>query len=132
MAGKGGRPKGIIKKTEDYDKELTATTTQEVIVPEELDEKDVIRIAISDMLTGNLINLSGWLEGIGESNPEKALTIFKEFAEYVLPKQQREGTKEDRSSPVTINFEPSSMAKINVNSENSPPKKFSLDDIIPD
>ena len=108
---------------------------------EDQSEKDDIRNAIRDMLSGNLKNLPSWLEGIGESNPEKALSIFKDFAEYVLPKQQRTDSKDSAKAPFTIVFEPSSKANIKVSAPSSdiliqpqkvvPHKKSVIDDLLP-
>jgi len=131
MAGKGGRPKGTIKKKDDYDKTMPVNTA--VNAEEETSEKEDIRDAIHEMLSGNMSNLKDWLTNIGETNPERALSIFKDFAEYVLPKQQRTDSKDDRTSPIVINFEPSSKANIKVEQKEIPIKntqKFSLDDLL--
>jgi len=128
MAGRGGRPKGTIKSKDDYDKKMPVINSESK--DENLD-KDDIRTAIHDMLSGNLGNLKDWLTNIGQENPEKALSIFKDFTEYVLPKQQRTDSKDDRTSPIVINFEPSSKANIQVEAPRSKPNtKFSLDDLI--
>lgn len=118
MSGKGGRPKGEIKKKEIFNKEIPIVESSNVeyttkpAVQEELpDQKESIREAISEMLSQNLKNLPMWLEGIGESNPEKALGIFKDMAEYILPKQQRESGAGGNSAPFNIIFQPSSTLK---------------------
>ena len=133
MAGRGGRPKGTIKKSDDYDKVMPTNHTKSA--PDvDSDEKNDIRDAISDMLTGNLSNLKDWLTQIGQGNPEKALAIFKDFTEYVLPKQQRTDSKDDRTSPIVINFEPSSKANIQADAPKDIPtpttKKFNIDEFI--
>lgn len=69
------------------------------------DPTDGIRDAIQGMLDDNIGNLSNWLTQIGLENPEKAMGLFKDFAEYVLPKKQRSGEDADTQKPVIINFE---------------------------
>ena len=86
------------------------------------------------MLTGNLHNLPKWLEEIGDKDPLKALTIFKDFTEYVLPKQQRTDSKGDETAPVIINLSTaSSMLKPKEDNEEKyiKPKKSVIDDILP-
>ncbi len=110
MSGKGGRPKGggaIAAK--DYEPLLVNGCAVDIPDDAESDsEKEAIRDAIGNMLTGNLDNLKTWLEKLGEQDPIKALTIFKDFAEYVLPKQQRTDSKDGGTAPVIINFRPAS------------------------
>lgn len=140
MSGKGGRPKGGEAKQDTYNKELPVNMTKgnadETNVVENL-TRDEIRNAIQEMLTGNVKNLPKWLEEIGKKDPKKAMDIFQNFAEYVLPKQQRADSKTDGSQPIIINFEPSSkniMPEIPKQpiKENIPPtpKKFNIDEIL--
>ncbi len=112
MAGKGGRPKGGSAKHDTDDKSLPIVNSQTNSFADEFTDIDGIRDAIQEMLSGNLPNLKGWLTQIGTDNPEKALSIFKDFAEYVLPKQQRTDGNKDTQQPIIINFEPSSKANI--------------------
>ena len=110
MSGLGGRPKGDgIRKDEGYKevKPITTTTTNKKKAKEN-DATDDIRNAIQEMLTGSLPFLPGWLEQIGQENPERAMALFINFAEYVLPKQQRTDNKGENASPVVVNFELSS------------------------
>lgn len=102
------RPKGgAAIKTYDYGtkqapvKPITKPTKPVVAI----DPTDGIRNAIQEMLNTNLPNLSGWLKTIGDENPEKAMGLFKDFAEYVLAKKQRAGEDADTTKPVIINFE---------------------------
>jgi hypothetical protein len=131
---KGNRPRNGVKRKDDYDKILPSDLGKSI--EQELpEEKDTIREAISEMLTGNLGNLTAWLTKLGETNPEKALTIFNSFAEFVMPKQQREGGKSEDIVPITINFEPASNRPIPAKKDKPEQpitsiKKFSLDDII--
>lgn len=75
-----------------------------------IENNEGIREAIQNMLLGNLDNLSLWLKKIGEDDPKKALDIFRDFSEYILPKQQRTDPKLSSQQPIIINFEPSSNA----------------------
>jgi len=108
-----GRPKGSIKKKEVYSKKLP-----ENAVPyddtEESSDKDDIIYSINDMLSGNKRHLKIWLTKIGVDNPEKALSIYKDFLEYIVPKQQRTDPKNGNTQPINIIFEPASKAQIKV------------------
>lgn len=107
---KGGRPKGgaAIKKENVTPMSITESLIETPVSNEEDGTKDSIKNAINEMLTGNLKNLPIWLENIGNDDPVKALTLFKDFSEYILPKQQRTDSKQDGTKPITINFEPAS------------------------
>jgi hypothetical protein len=77
-----------------------------------IENNDGIRDAIQNMLVGNLDNLTIWLKNIGDNDPKKALDIFRDFSEYILPKQQRTDPKLTSQQPIIINFEPSSNAAL--------------------
>ncbi len=127
MSGLGGRPKGgSVKKDDGYDKNIAS---EKPIVKKDADDstKENIRDAIQEMLTQNLANLPHWLSEIGENDPKKALDIFKEFAEYVVPKQQRTDNKNEGVSGINIVFAPSSQ----IRKEPEPKKKISIDEFVP-
>jgi hypothetical protein len=134
MAGKGGRPKGGAAITKNYDQSSLNVNDDLVDDDSEVnDEKDSIRDAIGDMLTGNLHNLQKWLEEIGDKDPLKALTIFKDFTEYVLPKQQRTDSKGDETAPVIINLSTASSMPKSIEEKEEKyikPKKSVIDEIL--
>jgi len=113
MGSYGGRPKGgSYKKSIDYNKPKAELNIEKS--ESDNDENpisDNIRDAIQNMLTDNTINLSTWLTAIGDQDPQKALALFKDFAEYVVPKQQRTDNKADNQQPVVVNFLRSSDLK---------------------
>lgn len=106
---KGGRPKGgaAIKKENVTPMSITESLIETPVSNDE-GTKDSIKNAINEMLIGNLKNLATWLEDLGKDDPVKALTLFKDFSEYILPKQQRTDSKQDGTNPIMINFEPAS------------------------
>ena len=63
---KGGRPKGTPNKTTNK-----------------------IREAFTKLVEDNLENMTNWLTEVAADNPEKALTILNQMAEYTTPKLAR-------------------------------------------
>jgi len=61
-----GRPKGSANKT-----------------------TNTIREAFTKLVEDNLENMTKWLETVADQNPEKALTIINQMAEYTTPKLAR-------------------------------------------
>ena len=45
-----------------------------------------IRACIHDLVTDNMDNIQGWLDSVAKEDPAKAINIFINLAEYVLPK----------------------------------------------
>lgn len=102
--GRGGRPKA------NGPRHTNGTQATKVVTPDEdiqhiEAEQDDIREAIRDALVSNTKNLKVWMQAIGEEDPKGAITIFKDFAEFVLPKLQRTDSKVDPASPVQLVFE---------------------------
>lgn len=131
-----GRPRGGSalheKKDDDKSIEPNIITTPE---PEPSSDKEEIREAISVMLSQNLKNLPQWLEEIGKSDPTKALGIFKDFAEYVLPKQQRTDSKQGSDQAVTVVFDFASTEdkkehRTEINIATKPKKNNLLDELL--
>jgi hypothetical protein len=103
ISGLGGRPTGQgvrHKAYQNHDPEQTDVPTDNI--PDELDD---IREEIRKALVGNLPMISKWFELIGRDDPKGALTMFRDFTEFVLPKLQRTDSKIDPSSPVQLVFE---------------------------
>jgi len=48
-----------------------------------------IREAFTRLVEHNLDNMTEWLEKVAKNNPEKALTIINQMAEYTTPKLAR-------------------------------------------
>ena len=61
-----GRPKGSANKT-----------------------TNTIREAFTKLVEDNLENMTTWLESVADTNPEKALNIINQMAEYTTPKLAR-------------------------------------------
>lgn len=126
------RPKGGSAKMGDVG-ELPKNGDVEDTLSKLIEGNDNIREAIQKMLEGNLPNLTLWLAKIGEDDPNKALGIFRDFSEYILPKQQRTDPKLSSQQPIIINFEPSSKAfpqqKQVENVQNIPRKTNVIDEL---
>jgi hypothetical protein len=74
-----------------------------------------IKLAFKQLIENNLDNLTAWLEQVAEDNPDKALKIIHDLAEYVLPKLARTDlTSSDDSMKPQVN--------INVTSKDSAKK----------
>lgn len=108
MSGRGGRPKGDGVKHNKATPLLDVEETTDSEVPE-LYQDEKVKSEIENMLKSNLGNLAKWLEKVGEKNPKGALDIFRDFAEYILPKQQRTDNKGDVDGKIVINIIPSSQ-----------------------
>lgn len=126
------RPKGGSAKMGDVG-ELPKNGDVEDTLSKLIESNDNIREAIQNMLEGNLPNLTLWLAKIGDDDPKKALDIFRDFSEYILPKQQRTDPKLSSQQPIIINFEPSSKAfpqqKQVENVQNIPRKTNVIDEL---
>lgn len=110
-SGLGGKPNRPVRHTtsnvNDIIPEVTVTHSVEAIIEEEGDIRETIRKALLD----NLPNLSSWLSRVGEDDPLKGLTAFRDFAEFILPKLQRTDSKLDTASPLQLNLESISSFK---------------------
>jgi hypothetical protein len=110
------RPKGgeAKKKDPNYkpfaNKSETAEPNDDRIIKATAKEKETLNSAIKKMLIGNIDNLETWLTEIGKLNPSKAMDIYVSFAEFVIPKQNRNSTQ-DKQAPVTVNFIAASQSK---------------------
>ena len=102
-SGRGGRPNRDVRHTTSAVNEIKPQITHSI--EEEIKEEDDIRETIRKALTDNLKNLSSWLTAVGEEDPLKGLTAFRDFAEFVLPKLQRTDSKIDPASPLQLNME---------------------------
>ena len=101
----GGRPPGSKNIKHNTHK---ATPIEQPIFTESAEaigETDDIREAIRGALIKNIPNVGKWLEDIAADDPKGALTMFRDFAEFVLPKLMRTDSKIDPSSPINIVFE---------------------------
>lgn len=101
-SGTGGRPNKDVRHT-NHDTRLAPDG--HTITKEELEQDDDIRETIRLALVKNLPNVSTWLEKVGDDDPKGALTMFRDFTEFVLPKLQRTDSKLDSSNPVQVIFE---------------------------
>lgn len=72
VKGSGGRPKGSKNKA-----------TQE------------IREAFEKLLTSNLENMTLWMTEVAAESPDKALDYMAKFAEFTVPKLQRQEVKHE-------------------------------------
>ena len=106
-SGLGGRPRGKGVKHNIADEIIKEEGATEEIP----DVTDDIREAIRSVLIKNTGNIEGWLKQIGEQDPIKALTLYKELSEFIIPKIQRSDSKIDPSSPVKVVFESTSAYK---------------------
>ena len=102
--GLGGRPKGSGPRHEKASSEPVVVDST-ITGVEDVVEIDDIRESIRKVLNKNASKLEGWLEQIGQDDPLKALTLYKDLAEFIVPKLQRSDSKVDPSSPVQIHFE---------------------------
>ena len=48
-----------------------------------------LRTVITDLTLKKSINLEGWLDAVADKDPEKALKIYIQLADFVLPRIQR-------------------------------------------
>ena len=51
--------------------------------------KKDIKEAFQLLIESNIDNLSGWLDKIAETDPEKAFKILIDITEFIIPKQKR-------------------------------------------
>ena len=102
--GKGGRPKGngVRHSSGNVKTEPEAHELQEVEIEK---EEDDIRESIREALLENTKNIKVWLEQIGMQDPLKALTLYKDLAEFIVPKMQRTDSKIDPSAPLQLHLE---------------------------
>jgi hypothetical protein len=59
---------------------------------------EAIRLAYTNLIEGNLDNITQWLEDVAERDPAKALDFMLRLSPFVLPKLQQ--------TDVTTNGEP--------------------------
>lgn len=104
-SGRGGRPNRDVRHSTSNVNEIVPDVKITHSIEEEIKEEDDIRETIRKALTDNLKNLSAWLTAVGEDDPLKGLTAFRDFAEFVLPKLQRTDSKIDPASPLQLNME---------------------------
>lgn len=103
-----GRPKGgEAKKTEKYGSSAVSEIIEKEIV--EAKDEEAIREAIHDMLQMTAPSIKKWLEAVGDDDPLKALTLFKDFSEFVIPKVQRTDSNATSKVPIQINMIPASQ-----------------------
>lgn len=106
-SGLGGHPSVPIKHSKpDNGFEFTPIVEQEEDY--ELDDNDIslkIRDSVQKALQDSAGNISGWLKAVGDENPARALALFKDFTEFVVPRLQRADGKLDGGSPVQVVFE---------------------------
>jgi len=107
--GRGGRPRGEgvrhttshIQVPSDIEKVVTPDDDIHRIEEVEDDIRESIRLAV----VKNLKNIPTWIEKVGEDDPKGALTLMKDYIEFVLPKLQRTDSKLDTSNPLELRFE---------------------------
>jgi len=109
-SGRGGRPDRAVKHTAGADEAYKDNILQRSentagSDSESLSTEDDIREAIRTVLLDNTAMLATWLEQIGQENPSRALSLYKDLTEFVVPKLQRTDSKIDPSNPVQIIFE---------------------------
>jgi hypothetical protein len=71
----------------------------------DVESADDIREAYRKILIKNIANIGIWIERVGYRNPARALQIFKDLSEFVLPKLQRTDSNIDSVNPVQVSFE---------------------------
>lgn len=54
-----------------------------------------IREAFQNLISLKLPELSGWIDEVATTNPEKALDIIVKYSEFVLPKLSRQEVKNE-------------------------------------
>ena len=109
QSGRGGRPNRPIRHdsgiVDSDDKggieELTPDDDIHRVEEIEADIREEIRLALVE----NLPNIKGWITAVGIDDPKGALSIMKDYIEFVLPKLQRTDSKMDSANPVILNFE---------------------------
>lgn len=101
-SGLGGRPTGGGVRHNTHQSDTTVPEATVDFIPEETDD---IREAIRSALVKNTTNIESWLSAVGIEDPVRALTLYIQLSEFVLPKLQRTDSKIDPSSPVNLVFE---------------------------
>jgi len=101
--GRGGRPKG--NGVRHSTGEVKSDVEHDSIEVEIEKEEDDIRESIREALLENTKNIKVWLEQIGMQDPLKALTLYKDLAEFIVPKMQRTDSKIDPSAPIQLHLE---------------------------
>ena len=105
-SGLGGRPKGAgVRHSKSIGEHEVIPEIKTKEIAEEEKEEDDIRETIRQALVANMGNLSIWLTNLGFEDPRSALTAFRDFSEFVLPKLQRTDSNINPSQPLILNME---------------------------
>lgn len=109
ISGLGGRPNQQIRH--NVTEKETSSTVEPMSEKDDISPDDDIREAIRKLLTDNTAMLIPWLKSVGAENPSRALSLYKDLVEFVVPRLQRADGKIDPSSPVQIIFETTESLK---------------------
>jgi len=107
-SGNGGRPTGNgVRHSTSHKQQPTDIdyVTPDEEIEENLEIEDDIRKSIRQAVVKNLKNIPDWIESVGETDPKGALTIMKDYIEFVLPKLMRTDSKIDTENPIQLKFE---------------------------
>lgn len=111
--GKGGRPNKNVRHSRKSN-EIPETLEENLDQQETVDDSETkdsgkiiedIREAIRLALIDSTKDLQGWLRDVGKDNPARALTIYKELTEFIVPKIQRTDGSKDKVTPIQIVYE---------------------------
>ena len=109
-SGLGGCPNRPVKH--EQPREQTVTPDSETELPDIInialangEIADDIRETVRAALKDSAKNISKWLADVGEEQPARALALYKDMMEYLVPRMQRTDSKIDPSSPVNVIFE---------------------------
>jgi hypothetical protein len=61
-----------------------------------------LREAYRLLAESNIDNLEKWLKQVAQDNPEKALKLFIDLSEYIIPKLNRSEIVQEKESEKTI------------------------------
>jgi hypothetical protein len=132
--GRGGRPRGEgVRHTTSHiqqDSEIEILTPDDDIHRVEEMEDD-IRESIRLAVVKNLKNIPTWFNEVGVDDPKGALTLMKDYIEFVLPKLQRTDSKLDTSSPLELKFESIDDYKVRKDQEEAKNPKINPDNDFP-
>lgn len=133
-SGLGGRPKGDgVRHTTSHrqqEPDIEELSPDDAIHRDEEIEDD-IREAIRVAVTSNMKNISKWIKQVGEDDPKGALTMMKDYIEFVLPKLQRTDSKLDSSNPIELKFETIDDYKLRREQEEINKRKINPDNEFP-
>jgi hypothetical protein len=82
-----------------------------------------VRDDMREFLLHNSKDIQVLFDRVAQKNPAKALDIYKDMAEFVIPRLQRSDSKIERAAPIQVIFQTNSQNILNVSNIQIPDDK---------